>query len=280
MALPLPEGTLFQITHRTLPGNYSMPSLEAATDHYSLSYLVQGDRTIITPSRTYTTHAGQVNGMAPFIYHQTVPASDSVYESILIKFSPLFIQPYTNELGFQFPEQVFGRLPSRFTEDVRAKVYALFCDMLEVYHKESPYKELTLRSLLFRLFVLLLEESILDEAAHMHSSPLSHPILEAIFFMEKNYAAHLDIEVVAEVSGYAVSYFSRLFQKQLGRSFSEYLCHIRLRHVESLLLSTDKSITEIALETGFQYPGNMTSVFRRKVGMTPSEYRRTRRTIH
>lgn len=280
MALPLPEGTLFQITHKKLPGNYSMPSLEAATDHYSLSYLVQGDRTIITPSMTYTTHAGCVNGIAPFVYHQTVPASDTVYESILIKFSPLFMQPYTNQLGTQFLEQIFEQPPRRFTEEIQSKVYAIFCDMLEEYHRESPYKELVLQSLLFRLLVLLLEESLPDETANMHSTPLSQPILEAIFYMEKNYATHLDIEAVAEVSGYAVSYFSRLFQKQMGRSFSEYLCNIRLRHVESLLLSTDKSITDIALETGFQYPGNMTSVFRQKIGMTPREYRKTRRPIH
>ncbi|MGN1167964.1 MAG: helix-turn-helix domain-containing protein [Lachnospiraceae bacterium] len=279
MALPLPEGTLFQITHKKRSGSYSMPSLEAALDHYSLSYLIQGDRTIITPTMTYTIHAGYVNAMAPYIYHQTVPASDLDYESIFIKFSPQFMKPYTDQLGSQFLDQIFSRFSMHFTEASRQKVYSLFCDLLEVSQKESAYREITLQSLLFRLLILLLEESLHDEEANMRKTPLSPPILEAIFYMEKNYAQILHIETVAEVSGYAVSYFSRLFQEQMGHSFSEYLCSIRLRHVESLLLSTDKSITDIALETGFQYPGNMTSTFRQKVGMTPREYRKTRRKL-
>lgn len=274
MALPLPEGTLIQITHRLMPGDYSMPSLEVATDHFTMSYLLQGDRTIITPSLTYTTHAGYVHVIAPFIYHQTVPASNEPYESILIKFAPAFVKPITDLFGDQFLDQVFEHSAKSFHPNAQGKIRLIFLDMLEEYQKDSIYKEQILQSLLFRLFVLLLEENILTHDDSMHKTQLSQPILEAIFYMEKNYANHLNIEKVAEVSGYAVSYFSRLFQEQMGRSFSEYLCNIRLRHVESLLLSTDKSITDIALETGFQYPGNMTNVFRAKIGMTPREYRK------
>lgn len=280
MALPLPEGTKIQVTHRIMPGNYSMPSLEVATDHYSLSYLIHGDRTIITPTMTYTTHAGYVNLISPFVYHQTVPASDKEYESILIKFSPDFIKIFTDHLGTQFLDQVFDQPSKRFPEDKAQKIYRIFLDMLEESQKSSPYRDSVLKSSLFRLLILILEESLPDETANCHATPLSQPILEAIFYMEKNYASHLNIEKVAEVSGYAVSYFSRLFQEQMGRSFSDYLCNIRLRHVESLLLSTDKSITDIALETGFHYPGNMTNVFRQKIGMTPREYRKTKKMMN
>ena len=84
----------------------------------------------------------------------------------------------------------------------------------------------------------------------------------------------IKIEEVAAVSGYSVSYFSKLFQAQLGTPFFEYLCNIRLKHVQHALLTTQKSMIDIALENGFVYPGNMSSCFKKKFGMTPLQFRK------
>lgn len=279
MALPLPEGSKIQITHRNMPGDYSMPALEVAEDHYTLLYLIHGDRTIITPTVTYTSHSGYVHLIAPYVYHQTVPASEQYYESILIKFSPDYLDFYKEQLGTNFFEQLFESPYCHFNEDIKEIINELFFEILKVYQQDSAYKEVLLQSMLVRLLIIIYENAILDEESTFHTTALTKPILEAIFFMEKNYTKQIKIKDVAEISGYAVAYFSRLFQKQLGKSFSEYLCNIRLRHVESLLLSTSKSITEISFETGFQYPGNMSSLFQKKVGLTPKEYRKQKRIL-
>jgi len=92
MALPLPLGKQYQISHRLLPADFEMTSMEAAQDHYSLCFIIKGDRKVITPNMTYNFHAGYVAAMPPFLYHRTVPASEDEYESILIKFSPEFEQ--------------------------------------------------------------------------------------------------------------------------------------------------------------------------------------------
>jgi AraC-like DNA-binding protein len=84
----------------------------------------------------------------------------------------------------------------------------------------------------------------------------------------------IHIEDAAFAGGYSVSYFSRLFQSQLGLSFTDYLQSIRLKHVKSDLISTDRSIMDIAIDNGFIYAGNMSSCFRKKTGMTPTQFRR------
>ena len=56
-------------------------------------------------------------------------------------------------------------------------------------------------------------------------------------------------------------------------SYSAYVQHIRLEHAEKLLLSTDKSITEIAEMIGYHNKGFFYRIFKEKYGVTPKEYR-------
>lgn len=92
--------------------------------------------------------------------------------------------------------------------------------------------------------------------------------------MENHYADNLSLDKVAQAAGFSPAYFSRLFQSQLGKSYSDYLTNIRLRHVEALLINTNKSVTEIALETGYSHISNLTEQFKKKIGMTPSAFRK------
>ena len=274
MARPMPEGCDFIIARRSLPGDYEMPTMEAATDHYNLGYLISGSRITITPNITYTQHPGYVGTLAPFIYHRTVPASKEVYESILIKYTLAFAKPFTDTFGMQALNRIYENPTNRFEPEIQNKIYHLLLDMLDEYEKESPYRDFTLQCMLFQVLILILENRLPDDGVTTHSTPLTPPIIEALYYMEKHYPDKLSLETVAEISGFSPAHFSKVFQSQLGKSYSEYLSDIRLKHVQELLLTTKKSITEIALETGYTYPGNLTEQFKRKIGMTPIAYRK------
>lgn len=275
MARPLPEGCEFTIARRSLPGDYEMPTLEAATDHYAIGYLVSGSRTTITPRVTYTQHPGCVGTLAPFIYHRTVPASkDEVYESILIKFTPTFAKPFTDTFGLQSLNHIYEHPTNRFEPEIQNKIYHLFLDMADEYEQESPFRDFALQCMLFQLLILILEKRLPDDDVTIYSTPLTPPIIEALYYMEKHYPDKLSLETVAGIAGFSPAHFSKVFQSQLAKSYSEYLSDIRLKHVQELLLNTKKTITEIALETGYAYPGNLTEQFKRKIGMTPMAYRK------
>ncbi|MCH5342668.1 MAG: helix-turn-helix transcriptional regulator [Acetatifactor sp.] len=279
MALPLPKGQLFQISHRILPADYEMPSLEIASDHYSIGYHISGDRTIITPNSIFTQHPGNVSTLAPYIYHRTVPASNEVYESILVKFSPLFVKPLTDQFGEQILDQIYARTTNRFPVHMQAVIYNYFTKLLEEYDRKSPYGNFKLQCILCELLLTILEYRLPEEDSNSSDTPLTLPIMEAVYYMETHYAENLTIERVAGISSYSVAYFSRLFKKQLGKSYSEYLSYIRIKNVSRLLLNTDRSITEIAIETGYQYPGNLSAAFRQKTGLSPQQYRKQRKDL-
>ena len=275
MARPLPEGCEFTIARRSRPGDYEMPTMEAATDHYNIGYLISGSRITITPNTTYTQHPGYVGTLAPFVYHRTVPASkEELYESILIKFTLTFAKPFTDAFGIQALERIYEHPTNRFEPEIQSKIYHLLLDMLDEYEKDSPYRDFVLQCMLFQILILILENRLPDNDSPFYSTPLTPPIIEALYYMEKHYPDKLTLDTVAGISGFSPAHFSKVFQSQLGKSYSEYLSDIRLRHVQELLLTTKKTITEIALETGYTYPGNLTEQFKKKIGMTPMAYRK------
>lgn len=275
MARPLPEGCEFTIARRSLPGDYEMPTMEAATNHYTIGYHISGSRITITPNITYTQHPGYLGTLAPFVYHRTVPASKGEpYESILIKFTLTFAKPFTDAFGIQALERIYEHPTNRFEPEIQSKIYHLLLDMLDEYEKDSPYRDFVLQCMLFQILILILENRLPDNDSPFYSTPLTPPIIEALYYMEKHYPDKLSLDTVAGISGFSPAHFSKVFQSQLGKSYSEYLSDIRLRHVQELLLTTNKTVTEIALETGYTYPGNLTEQFKKKIGMTPMAYRK------
>lgn len=69
--------------------------------------------------------------------------------------------------------------------------------------------------------------------------------------------------------------FSRHFQKVLGLSFTQFLQSIRLEKARNLLVSSDKSITEIAFEAGFSNLSHFNKIFKKRWSLSPRDLRKT-----
>ena len=77
----------------------------------------------------------------------------------------------------------------------------------------------------------------------------------------------------ARRAGLSERHASRLFQLEIGRSFREHVSQLRLERAKELLRSTGMSVIEVAGETGWSSLAHFNSVFRRRVGSTPSRFR-------
>lgn len=70
-------------------------------------------------------------------------------------------------------------------------------------------------------------------------------------------------------------YFNRLIKSKTGMTYSAYLQQIRLEHAEKLLLTSNKSIEDIADSVGYHNKGYFYKIFVQKNGMTPAQYRKS-----
>lgn len=94
-------------------------------------------------------------------------------------------------------------------------------------------------------------------------------------YIESHYAEKITLESVAGEVFVSPNYLSGLFKKELGTGFSDYLTEVRLRKAKDLLADVKLSVEEVSLRSGYKDPRYFCSVFHRRTGMSPSEYRRS-----
>lgn len=83
------------------------------------------------------------------------------------------------------------------------------------------------------------------------------------------------VKFCAEKMNLSPNYFSDLLKSETGKTTIEHIHFHLLERTKTLLLSTNSTINEIAFDLGFEYPQNLTKLFKDKTGMTPTEFRKT-----
>lgn len=101
----------------------------------------------------------------------------------------------------------------------------------------------------------------------------SDPIDRIKEYIESNLSGNLSRQSVSRAVGFHPDYMAALFREKTGQRLSEYILRRRLDRAKALLIRDEKSISRISGELGFTSPSYFSEVFRREVGVTPSEYR-------
>lgn len=92
-------------------------------------------------------------------------------------------------------------------------------------------------------------------------------------YLRENYSSELSMQSVARAMNYSEAYFCKLFKQCFKVNFSAYLNEYRTRRAQELLQTTRLSVREVSRECGYSDSNYFTRVFKRIVGVTPSEYR-------
>jgi AraC-like DNA-binding protein len=102
-------------------------------------------------------------------------------------------------------------------------------------------------------------------------------IRRATAFIRDHLAGPLSLAVVARAAGFAPAYFSTLFAKVERTPFRSYVTRLRVERSKQMLASTNLAIERVAQLVGFPSRTHFHRAFRRVLGVTPTEYRSSRR---
>lgn len=95
-----------------------------------------------------------------------------------------------------------------------------------------------------------------------------------VAFVKAEYQNNITLEDAAQSVGLSTYYFSRSFKQAFGKTFVEYLTAVRIEQAKKLLKSGGASVKSVCLAVGYSEPNYFGRVFKREVGLTPSEYQR------
>ena len=96
----------------------------------------------------------------------------------------------------------------------------------------------------------------------------------SIAYIREHFTEEIDKETLAAMDGLGGTQYHAVFKQVMGRTPAAYITFLRTMKARELLLDLDMPISEVARECGYDDPLYFSRVFRRTVGVSPSEYRR------
>ncbi len=148
----------------------------------------------------------------------------------------------------------------------------LFSIMHQEYTAQKKGYYDFIRSCLIQLVIKLFRNMSSDNNSDQNDNQ-EHFINLATEYIHNNYNKKIALQDIAYRSMLSKSYFCQLFKETTGMSFLKYLQKVRIDHVCDKLKSTDESIHNIAVNSGFEDIKFFYTIFKKETNMTPGEYR-------
>ncbi|HCJ58815.1 MAG TPA: hypothetical protein DHV55_16770 [Clostridiaceae bacterium] len=134
---------------------------------------------------------------------------------------------------------------------------------------------LMLQSLEIQLGILLIRNSLADNIFLDDRNELYDDyIKKSIIYMHKYYSGNITIDDICGEIYLSPSHFKRAFKNKTGNTPYQFLTEIRVDKAKEMLKNKERTIREVARLCGFVNSGNLSAVFKKHIGISPSEYRK------
>lgn len=121
---------------------------------------------------------------------------------------------------------------------------------------------------------LLLEILTCKQVSSKYSGSIH--IKRAVSLLENNHTKKITVASVANDLGLSVSYLQHLFKSETGISIKQKLNDIRITHAQQLITDTNYSIAKIAADVGYNSVQELNVNFKKKIGCTPTDFKKSK----
>ena len=246
---------------------------------YELCILLSPRATHFLEGKPYELQQFDILGIPPNVLHLTRYPEGEGSRRLIVRFS---LPRKVDGLGDEYAQllSVFHQqVPIfRFAPEMRSRVYRKLNDIFLLAEKTDPMRDLIIHVKFVEFLTLLFlhreENEYADDAAR---SPTARKMYDVASHIHAHCAEPLTLESLAQQFYISTCYLSHQFKAVTGFTLTDYVQLARVRSVQSALINTDLPITEAALMSGFTSFSQFNRVFRKHVGLAPSEYRKQHR---
>lgn len=162
--------------------------------------------------------------------------------------------------GILFSPETTARLETRILNLEKKQGFDSVLELMSILHDLSISRD----------YRVLSDSGFSDAEVFSYNSRRIEKVME---FIHTSFDRQITLGEAARIASMTESAFSRFFKLRTGMTFIDCVTEVRLGHASRMLISTTKTIAEIAYSCGFNNISNFNRIFRRKKGCTPRELR-------
>jgi len=276
--IPLDKEFPFQISEVELTPENSRPGSYHWHSYFEITCVLGGKGNYFVNGQEYTMEEDDIiifNNVEPHGWKLIggdmkllvmIFSPEFVAEKLSI-FDTEYLKPFV-ERGSNFKNRI-GR-EEEVSGEIRSSIW-------EIYHEWQQKKEgypLMIKANVLRILTMLIrayqDESKSGEMLREKKNAMKR-LEQAFNYIDDHYCEKLTLEEVASSVYMSSNYFSSYFRKVTNISFSDYVTRMRINHARELLRETDKNVTEIAMECGFNNISNFYRLYKKHVGKPPKD---------
>lgn len=263
----------FVIDHRIRHVNKNVP-LTHSHQYNEIYFLQSGKCNVYIDNETYCLEDGSVLFIPAFKEHTFIyPFTQDIKRTVL------YIS--TEQLNWYFNKDFKDEINNLFINKHLQLSRKSFSNLSNIFEKIQFEKysldnmsELLTKAYFFELIIYLIRCQRYTHNINQKTNLSNITIGEIVNFIENNYSRQLTLPEIAAQFGISESSLTKKIKIFTNMTFKEYLTKTRIEEAKSLLISSEKSITEIAYECGYNNSNFFGDVFKKAVGMSPSSYRK------
>lgn len=243
-------------------------------EYYEVFLVLEGSAVHKVNGATFTLPKGSLVFIRPDDCHDYVVHGNASVSFVNIAYSAETVEDILAYLGDGFPGK--NLLEAQYPPEIQLSKYEFERFNRKMHNiraldpNDSQRRKTMLRMLLFDIFTRYFS-GIAQEQEHI---PLW--LEEMCAAVKKNGGFTQDMDYFLSLTDRSREHVSRCMKKYMGMTVSEYINSLRLNYIANMLRDSNHGVTEIIFESGFNNISWASEQFKKKYGMTMSQYRKKR----
>ena len=243
------------------------------SDRIELLYVISGEGTILINDSICHFSSGQLSIFDRSAIHAVIPDAGTEYVRNKLVF--------TNNAIDLFEMHIPNNFISFILEgEERKKIESLFAQINDLY--EDDTNRLIAWAKALEIFHIAINKPI-DNIGNMKMMSSDYKSInyenngilpKLIKYINDNAFKELTIDSLSKEMHISKYYMCHKFKNGFGITIRDYILNLRISHAQHELYKTEKSIFDIACDNGFRSNSSFCKIFKKKIGETPSEYRK------
>ena len=245
---------------------------EVFFEEHAVIFVLEGEKKFVSPTQTIHVRKGHI----VFIrrgYYLMQETIDSNYRSLVFFFNEKLLKEFVGQHLELFEDTLMldGDTSTLLVFEITESLNKFTESIFPYFHQETPYLNHFLRLKLQELLLHILEIDVSGQFKSILFSLYKGEKVDLEYLMNSYYLRPLSLEELSRLSGRSLSAFKRDFQEQFNTSPAFWIKNKRLEYAGLQLEKTNKNVSEISMEIGYESISHFIKAYKEKFGKTPGK---------